>query len=172
MKKTIITMIMIMLFLIAPVHAYANNTDLDVTITWVNSHYSAHNIAIVNYGEASDDNNTIYVEKVKTKAMSKNKGKIIGTNDFIKYPKKVKKGKKYTVYMVYDDFDLIAVICCGKVKSNYKDVQVNCPNCNGYDRDCVYWIHNENRHMTEDEISDFEFWEAHYVDENGNIIER
>ena len=46
-----------------------------------------------------------------------------------------------------------------------------CPCCNGNNNNCVYWIHNENRHMTEKEIIDFEYWEGHYIDEEGNVHE-
>lgn len=53
-----------------------------------------------------------------------------------------------------------------------KNVTCNCPCCNGSNNTCVYWVHNENRHMTEIEIADFEYWEGHYIDENGNVHEK
>ena len=167
--KKIIMIILLLVFFTTPVHA--NNADLNTAKTWINSHYSTYVIKIVNYKQVGSDNNTIYVESIKTKAISKTKGKIINTKDIIKYPKKVKKGKKYTIYVIHDEAsEIVATVFCGKIKAN-KDIQINCPNCNGYNRDCPYWIYNENRHMTEEEIADFEFWEGHYIDEEGNVCE-
>lgn len=53
-----------------------------------------------------------------------------------------------------------------------KKVVCNCPCCDGNNHNCVYYVHNENRHMTEMEITDFEYWEGHYIDENGNVHEK
>lgn len=173
MKKTIIIIIITALtivFTTTPVHA--NTTDLNNAKAWINSHYSMHTVKVVNRGQVGNDSNTIYIERVKTKAISKSKGKVIGTRYTVKYPKKVKKGKKITVYMIYDEnFEITAMVCLGKVKAD-ADACIDCPNCNGNDCDCVYYLHDENRHMTEDEIADFEFWECHYIDEEGNVIER
>lgn len=131
-----------------------------------------HVVKVVNRGQIGNDNNTIYIERVKTKAISKTKGKVIGTKYTVKYPKKVKKGKRYTVYMIYDtDIEITAMACLGKIKAD-KDISISCPCCTGNDRDCVYWLYDENRHMTQKEITDFEYWEYHYIDEDGNIIER
>lgn len=170
MKKIIMMIILIltMLFTVAPVHA--NTSDLNIAKTWIINHYSMHVVEVVNYEQVGSDNNTIYIETIKTKAISKTKGKIIGTKEVIKYPKKVKRGKKYTMYIIHDEDEIVAIVCCGKIKAD-EDIKVNCPNCNGYDRDCPYWIYNESRHMTEEEIADFEFWEGHYIDEEGNVCE-
>lgn len=49
---------------------------------------------------------------------------------------------------------------------------VVCPNCNGYDTNCPYWISAENRHMTTIEILEFEWLEWHYYNPNdGNWYE-
>lgn len=49
---------------------------------------------------------------------------------------------------------------------------VVCPNCNGFDTNCPYWISAENRHMTTIEILEFEWLEWHYYDPNdGNWYE-
>lgn len=152
--------------------SYANTTDLNNAKTWVYSHYSMHEVKVVNRGNIGNDNNVIYIERVKTKAISKTKGRVIGTRYIVKYPKKVKKGKRYTVYMVYDEnCEITAMVCLGKIKAD-RDVKVNCPCCGGCDRDCLYWLYDDNRHMTEDEINDFTFWECHYIDEEGNVVER
>lgn len=173
MKKTMIIIIMALtIFCTTTTPSYANTTDLNNAKTWVYSHYSMHDVKVVNRGQVGNENNVIYIERVKTKAISKTKGRVIGTKYTVKYPKKVKKGKRYTVYMIYDTNLKITAMCCfGKVKAD-RDVNINCPNCTGNDRDCPYWLYDENRHMTEEEINDFEFWEGHYIDEEGNVIER
>ena len=170
MKRATITIILIltMLFTTTPVHA--NNADLNIAKTWIINHYSMHDIEVVNYEQVGSDNNTIYIETIKTKATSKTKGKIIGTKDVIKYPKKIKRGKKYTMYIIHDEASEVAIVFCGTIKAD-EDTELNCPNCSGCDRDCPYWIYNENRHMTEEEIVEFEFWEGHYINEEGNVYE-
>lgn len=173
MKKIIIIIIMALtIFCTNTTPVHANTTDLNNAKTWTYSHYSTHTVKVVNRGNVGNENNTIYIERVKTRAISKTKGKVVGTKYMVKYPKKVKKGKKITVYMIYDDnFEITAMVCLGKVKDD-RDVNINCPCCNGNNRDCPYWLYDENRHMTEEEINDFEFWEGHYIDEEGNVIER
>lgn len=172
MKRIIIIIIMALVVFCTTTPVHANTTDLNNAKTWVYSHYSMHDIKVVNRGKIGSDDNVIYIERVNTKAISKTKGRVIGTRYIVKYPKKVKKGKNYTVYMIYDtDLEITAMASCGKIKAD-KDAQVNCPCCGGCDRDCPYWLHDEERHMTENEITDFEYWECHYVDEEGNVVER
>jgi hypothetical protein len=64
------------------------------------------------------DNNCpgAYVEKVVTVSKGGTKGKVKGTNYSVRYPKKVKKGKKVNVYFVEVDGDIVAMVCLGKVK--------------------------------------------------------
>lgn len=62
-------------------------------------------------------------------------------------------------------------ICCHKHYKKGKKLISICSYCDGNNHNCVYWIHNENRHMTKEEIIDFEYWEGHYIDEEGNIHE-
>ena len=57
-----------------------------------------------------------------------------------------------------------------KSKKGKKFIYI-CPCCDGQNHNCVYWIHNKNRHMTEIEIAEFEYWEGHYIDEDGNVHE-
>lgn len=40
--------------------------------------------------------------------------------------------------------------------------EIDCPNCDGTDTTCPYWISGENRHMTTREILEFEWLEWHY----------
>ena len=56
------------------------------------------------------------VEKVITISQGGKAGKVKGTNYRVKYPKKVKKGKKITCYMVVKNEDIIAMVCLHKVK--------------------------------------------------------
>lgn len=51
--------------------------------------------------------------------------------------------------------------------------EIHCPMCgDGKDEHCVYWCGFNNgteyRHMTDEEIADFEFTESHWQDEEGN----
>ena len=66
------------------------------------------------------------------------------------------------------------VVKINKMPKNIKGKKLIyvCPCCDGTNNNCVYWIHNENRHMTEEEIVDFEYWEWHYIDEEGNVHEK
>ena len=142
----------------------------------------------------------IYIEKVYTKSLGGKNGVIVGTKCKIKYTKKVKKGIKQYCYFVYNPNnnacdDIIAYTNCNviecdipttsnkqttKAESQKKAEEptqaeepttINCPCCDGNNHDCVYWVHNENRHMSEEEIADFEYWEGHYIDEEGNVCE-
>ena len=74
----------------------------------------------------------------------------------------------------YNKVKKTKVVKMNKVSKNRKskNVTCNCPCCNGSNNACVYWVHNENRHMTEIEIADFEYWEGHYIDKNGNVHEK
>lgn len=55
-----------------------------------------------------------HIETVNTTAQGGYKGK--AGKYTVKYPKKVKKGKKVKVYMVVKGGDVKAMICLGKVK--------------------------------------------------------
>ena len=55
-----------------------------------------------------------HIEKVTTTAQGGYKGK--AGKWTVRYPKKVKKGKKVKVYMVVKNGDVKAMICLGKVK--------------------------------------------------------
>lgn len=56
------------------------------------------------------------ITKVVTISKGGTRGKVEGTSYIVKYPKKVKKGKKVTCYMVEKNGDVCAMVCLGKVK--------------------------------------------------------
>ena len=104
----------------------------------------------------------VYIEKIKTKSIGKKWGK---TKDgyLVKYCKPVKKGRTETVYLVYnpktnacDDIICFVSNKCAKADTTLIYRNVKCCNCDGTSSDCVYYIHNLGRHMTENEIADFE----------------
>ena len=100
MKKMIISLIVIVTMALASVPAYASaQSDYELAKSWANSHC-----------------NGATIEKVTTISKGGYKGKVKGTKWTVKYPKKVKKGKKVTVYMVEKGNDVVAMVCLGKVK--------------------------------------------------------
>ena len=162
-----------------------------------------------------------HIEKVNTTAQGGYKGK--AGRWYVRYPKKVKKGKKVKVYMVVKDGDVKAMICLGIVKGDKakkakkaakkapskpakaatvkaepapaeaapqvqepaEEMQEvtpaeeiepapeieTCEHCEEPGK-CVYWISNENRHMTPEEVEEFEYLEGHYQNEAGEWVER
>lgn len=74
----------------------------------------------------------------------------------------------------YNKVKKTKVVKINKMPKNIKGKKLIyvCSFCDGTNNNCVYWIHNENRHMTEEEIIEFEYWEGHYIDEEGNVHEK
>lgn len=108
------------------------------------------------------DSQFVYIEKIKTKSLGNRWGK---TRDGYKveYNKPVKKGKTEIVYLIYNPEsdacdDIMCKVANKKMKADKVKLyrHVNCVNCDGTSSDCVYYIHNLHRHMTEQEIIDFE----------------
>ena len=100
MKKIIIIALMAVIMTastITPVCATAS--DYQLAKDWRDNHYSSATI-----------------EKVYTRAQGGYKGRITDTSYTVKYPKKVTKGKKVTVYFVVKGNDIKAMVCLGKVK--------------------------------------------------------
>lgn len=56
------------------------------------------------------------IKKLVTISNGGKKGKVKGTSYIVKYPKKVKKGKRVIVYMIEKSGDVCAMVCLGKVK--------------------------------------------------------
>lgn len=101
MKKftiIIITIIMSFTCLVVPANA-SSKSDYQLAKEWKAKHCpKAH------------------IEKVITISKGGYKGKVKGTKWTVKYPKKVKKGKKVIVYMVEKKKDVVAMVCLGIVK--------------------------------------------------------
>lgn len=121
--QKIIAIIIVLLFACVNT-SFANastKSDLSLAKTWAKSHYSEP-IKVVSFSKVPSNRiGTVYIETLKTKSKGGTKGVIIGTNWCVKYPKKIKKGKKITVYLIYNPNnnacdDVVAMVCCGKVK--------------------------------------------------------
>lgn len=97
MKRIIISVIIALM--LTTCTTYAKSNDYDIAKQWVKNHDGKYTIT-----------------KVVTISKGGTKGKVKGTNWVVKYPKKVKKGKKVTVYMVEKNGDVCAMVCLGKVK--------------------------------------------------------
>ena len=97
MKHIII--IVIISFMLATCTTYATTSDYELAQQWINNHDGKYTIT-----------------KVVTISKGGTKGNVKGTKYIVKYPKKVKKGKKVTCYMIEKNNDVVAMVCCGKVK--------------------------------------------------------
>ena len=84
----------------APVVSHASaKTDHDLAVAW-----------------AAKNCKGATIERVNTTSKGGKVGRVNGTKHTVKYPKKVKKGKKVAVYMVEKNGDVRAMVCLGKVK--------------------------------------------------------
>lgn len=99
MKKIFVICIITLTLIFSSVASYGATSDKQLAQNWVNSHGGGYTI-----------------EKVITIAKGGTKGKVKGTNWIVKYPKKVKKGKRINVYMIEKNGDVCAMVCLGKVK--------------------------------------------------------
>lgn len=95
--KKIITAAVITMMLAASTCTASAGTDYDLAKDWKAKHCKSG-----------------HIEKVNTTAQGGYKGK--AGKYTVKYPKKVKKGKKVKVYMVVKNGEVEAMICLGKVK--------------------------------------------------------
>lgn len=201
MKNTIIIIACIIIsfvFSTNSVDAKTKYNNLPKAKIYCHKYYKDYKIKVVKMNKVPKNRKSkkvIYIEKVCTKSLGGKNGVVVGTKYKVKYTKKVKKGVKQYCYFVYNPNnnscdDVIAYTNCNTIEcdipatSNKKTIKakpqnkteksqtINCPCCNGSNHHCVYWIHNENRHMTEKEITDFNYWEGHYIDEQGNVYEK
>lgn len=97
MKRIIV--LIIVSFMFATCTTYAKSNDYQIAKQWVKNHDGKYTIT-----------------KVITISKGGTKGKVKGTKYIVRYPKKVKKGKKVTCYMIEKKGDVCAMVCCGKVK--------------------------------------------------------
>lgn len=99
MKKVVLICIITLALVFSSITSYGATSDKQLAQNWVNNHGGGYTI-----------------EKVITISKGGTKGKVKGTNWIVKYPKKVKKGKKVTVYMIEKNGDVYAMVALGKVK--------------------------------------------------------
>lgn len=99
MKKIFVICIIALTLIFSSVTSYGGTSDYQKAVNWCNSHGGGYTI-----------------EKVVTISKGGKIGKVKGTSYVVKYPKKVKKGKKVTCYMVEKNGDICAMVCLGKVK--------------------------------------------------------
>lgn len=156
-------------------------TNLTLVKEYCQKYYKGYNVKVVAHVPKHRNNGEyVYIEKVATTSKGGYWGK---TKDgyLIKYNKKVKKGKKVIVYLIYNPSnevvdDVICKVCNHIIKGDKKTIKapkkIDCPCCgNGLSNDCVYYIHNEKRHMTETEIKSFDWLEYHYLADDGQWYE-
>jgi hypothetical protein len=120
--RTIIAIIIVMAFAFGNMSiANAGTNDLSKAKNWAKSHYSEP-IKVVSQGKVpTNRKGTVYIETLKTKSKGGYKGYTISGGYSVRYPSKVKKGKKVTMYLIYNPKnnscdDIVAVVCLGKVK--------------------------------------------------------
>lgn len=99
MRKVFIICIIALVLMFSSVTSYSATSDKQLAQNWVNNHGGGYTI-----------------EKVITVSKGGKKGIVKGTSYVVKYPKKVKKGKRVTCYMIEKNGDVCAMVACGKVK--------------------------------------------------------
>lgn len=99
MKKVFLVCIIALTLAFSSVTSYGATSDKQLAKNWVNNHGGGYTIT-----------------KVVTIAKGGTKGKVKGTRWTVRYPKKVKKGKRVTCYMIEKKGDVKAMVCLGKVK--------------------------------------------------------
>ena len=199
---TIITLVIAVVMMVSAtstVNASAKS-DLKLAKQWAKDRYTEP-IKVVDMGKVPKKRKgKVYIERVKTVSDGGYKGHTTKGKYFVRYPKKVKKGKKVTMFFVWNPKnnacdDITCVVCLGivkgdKIKKLKKTISKvtnkvtsepepkeepipieTCEHCEAPGK-CVYWISNENRHMTPEEIEEFEYLEWHYQNEDGEWVER
>ena len=99
MRRLFVICTIALMLMLSSVTSYGGTSDYQKAVNWSNSHGGGYTI-----------------EKVVTISKGGTKGKVKGTSYNVKYPKKVKKGKKVTCYMIEKNGDVCAMVCLGKVK--------------------------------------------------------
>lgn len=122
MKKVIIfTLVMVIAVVFSTGAASAKTSDLQLAKNWAKAHYSEPIKVVNEFKVPSKRKGTTYIEKVRTVSDGGTKGHTVKGKYFVKYPKKVKKGKKVTMYLVWNPKnnacdDVVAVVCLGMIK--------------------------------------------------------
>lgn len=98
-RALIIAIIVTLTMVFSGMTSFAGTSDKQLAVNWINSHGGGYTI-----------------EKVITVSKGGTKGQVKGKRWTVKYPKKVKKGKKVVVYMVMKHGEVEAMVCLGKIK--------------------------------------------------------
>lgn len=119
MRIIIIMIVAVAIALSVTSPASAKASDLAKAKAWTHAHYKGKVVKVVNFGQVPEcSKGIVYIAKVKTISKGGKVGKIRGTKYKVRYPKKVKKGKKVNVYWVYNPYgcgEVVAIVTCGKV---------------------------------------------------------
>ena len=148
----------------------AKSSDKQLAKQWAKTHFPGYKIEFV--GECSSKvidragKHVVYIEALRSTSQGGYDG-LTKKGYYVKYTKKVKKGKKSTSYSVWNPYtnycdDVVAFVDHGKIRAAEISA-VQCPVCNWRSEKCPYWVHNEHRHMTAREIQDFEIMEMGYM---------
>lgn len=179
MKRIILIVIALLVaFAVACPVSATTKTNKQIAKEWAKATYNGKVIKVVDK-VPKNRNGKVYIERIPTTSQGGYKGK---TKDgfSVKYARKVRKGKKEICYAVYNPNnnycdDVVCFVSCKVVKADKvthkaKAVSgVECPNCDGSSHDCPYWT--GDRHMTEQEIKEFEWLEWHYLADDGQWYE-
>lgn len=119
MKKAIAIVIAVAIALSITSPASAKASDLAKAKAWTHAHYKGKVVKVVDFRNVPEcSKGIVYIAKVKTISRGGKLGKIRGTSYKVRYPKKVRKGKKVNVYWVYSPNgcgEVVAIVSCGKV---------------------------------------------------------
>lgn len=121
MKKIIIfTAIIVITMAFTTGAASAKASDKQIAKNWSKAHYSEPVKVVNEFKVPTKRKGTTYIEKVRTVSDGGKKGHTVKGKYVVKYPEKVKKGKKVTMYFIWNPKnnacdDVVAVVCLGKV---------------------------------------------------------
>lgn len=99
MRRIFIICVIALALALSSIASYGATSDYQLAKNWINNHGGGYTIT-----------------KVVTVSKGGYKGQVKNTRYIVKYPKKVKKGKRITVYMIEKNHDVCAMVCLGKVK--------------------------------------------------------
>lgn len=95
-------------------------SDLSLAKSWAKTHYKEPIKVVTANHVPHNRKGTVYIEILKTKSRGGRRGKTISGNFDVKYPKKVAKNKKITMYLIWNPknniHDDVQVICMGILK--------------------------------------------------------
>ena len=130
--KRILTMVLtciLILFTVTGMVDGKSKSNKQIAIDYCKSYCKSYNVKVVDYNKVPVNrvNGNVYIEKVVTKSIGKKHGK---TKDGykVKYSKKVKKGKKVTMYFVYNPTnnnidDIICVVDNKHIRGDFVKIK-------------------------------------------------